>query len=91
MKKGEELACLSFDEMKLTERAEWDRKIDAVIGPYKQAQTFMVRSLTGNLKLPVYVDFDTPATKSLLLQIIFSLSFTQYFPTLPSPYIFLIF
>ena len=73
LKKGEEFACLSFDEMKLSERGQWDQKTDAVIGPYKQAQTFMVKSLTGTWKLPVYVDFDTPVTKSLLLQIIFQL------------------
>ena len=74
LKPGEELACLSFDEMKLMQRAEWDQKIDAVIGPHKQAQTFMVRSLTGKWKLPVYVDFDMPViSKSLLLQIIFQL------------------
>ena len=73
MKKGEELACLSFDEMKLVERAQWDRKIDAVIGPHKQAQVFMLRSLIGDWKLPVYVEFDTKVTKSLLLQIIFQI------------------
>ena len=80
MKPGEELACLSFDEMKLMERAEWDQKIDAVIGPHKQAQTFMVRSLTGKWKFPVYVDFDTGnIPKSLLFQIIFQLSiFDEY-------------
>merc|ERR1712020_222417 len=56
------------------EKAEWDRKIDAVIGPYKQAQTFMVRSLTGKWKFPIYVDFDVPKiSKSLLFQIIFEL------------------
>ena len=74
LKPGEEFACLSFDEMKLVERAEWDQKIDAVIGPHKQAQTFMVRSLTGKWKFPIYVDFYTPKiSKSLLLQIIFQL------------------
>lgn len=74
MKPGEELACLSFDEMKISERGEWDQKMDAVIGPHKQALTFFVRSLTGKWKLPIYVDFDMPKiSKSLLLQIIFQL------------------
>ena len=73
MKPGENLACLSFDEMKIDGRAEYDRKMDAVLGPHKQAQTFMVRSLIGKWKFPVYVDFDTPVTKSLLLQVIFQL------------------
>ena len=74
MKPGEELACLSFDEMKLHEHGDWDRKMDAVLGPNKQAQTFMVKSLTGKWKFPVYIDFDTPVIpKSLLFQIIFQL------------------
>ena len=58
LKPGEELACLAFDEMHLTEKAEWDRKMDAMLGPNKQANVFMVRSLYGKWKFPVYVDFE---------------------------------
>ena len=53
MKKGEELACLAFDEMHLTEKAEWDRKVDCMLGPNRQANVFMVRSLYGNWKFPL--------------------------------------
>ena len=58
LKPGEEFACLAFDEMKLSEKSEWDRKIDALLGPNKQANVFMIRSLTGSWKLPVYIDFE---------------------------------
>ena len=47
--------------MKVTEKAEWDRKIDAVLGPNKQVNVFMVRSLFGDWKLPVFIDVE--ATK----------------------------
>ena len=58
LKAGEELACLAFDEMHLTEKAEWDRKTDAILGPNRQANVFMIRSLYGNWKMPVYIDFE---------------------------------
>ena len=58
MKKGEELGCLAFDEMKIQEKAEWCRKMDACLGPNKQANVFMIRSLVGNWKLPIYIDFE---------------------------------
>ena len=44
--------------MHLTRKAEWDRKLDCMLGPNKQANVFMVRSLNGNWKLPVYIDFE---------------------------------
>ena len=58
LKAGEELACLAFDEMHLTEKAEWDRKTDAILGPNRQANVFMIRSIYGNWKMPVYIDFE---------------------------------
>ena len=58
LKAGDEFACLAFDEMHLTEKAEWDRKIDAVLGPNRQANVFFIRSIFGSWKMPVYVDFE---------------------------------
>ena len=33
-------------------------KTDSLLGPNKQANVFMVRSLFGNWKFPVYIDFE---------------------------------
>ena len=52
------MACLAFDEMKVVEKCEWDRKTDSLLGPNKKANVFMVRSLFGNWKFPVYIDFE---------------------------------
>ena len=70
---GENLATLSFDEMKLDEHCDLDQKIDAMLGPNSYAQQIFIQSLTGPWKLPYFVEFDVSMTKKTLFDIIHGL------------------
>ena len=70
-KPGEKLATIIFDEMKIEERACRDKKMDAVLGPDKQAQQIMVRSIGGDWKVPIQTEFDKPVTKEILFELNF--------------------
>jgi len=61
----ERLVCLSFDEIQLSQRAQFDSAREAVVGPHKHAQVVMMRPLYGTWKQPVYCQFDENMTKNI--------------------------
>ena len=69
----EKIACFSFDEIKLKEVAVYDKKLDQIVGPYAYGQKVYVRSIFGEWKFPVFVDFDTAITKFQYNDTIFQL------------------
>nr|XP_022910941.1 uncharacterized protein LOC111421979 [Onthophagus taurus] len=66
----ERLVVLSFDEMKVAEVYEYDRKYDQIIGPHSQMQVVNARALFGSWKQPIFAGFDTRMTGTLLLTLI---------------------
>ncbi|XP_067203358.1 lamin-like protein isoform X2 [Linepithema humile] len=66
----EKVTVLNFGEMKVNALYEYDRKYDEIIGPHQYMHIAMVRSLFGNWKQPVYVQFDTKMTETIIYQII---------------------
>lgn len=54
--------------MKCKSLYEYNRTLDLILGPHDQMQTLMARSLYSKFKQPIYINFDTNVTKSLLLQ-----------------------
>ena len=63
------LAVLSFDEMRLSSTPSYSPKNDCVYVA-KQAQTFVIRGLFGKWKSILYYNYDTSATRDLLLRVI---------------------
>ena len=57
----EKIVVGAFDEMNTRNRADLDMKYEQLIGPAKNVQNFMVRSLLNKRKwkFPVWLDFDT--------------------------------
>lgn len=66
----EKLCVISFDEVKVKETVEYDEKEEEVVGPHKQLQVVMVRSLYGKWKQPIWVAFDQSMTRTILFDII---------------------
>jgi hypothetical protein len=64
------LAVLSFDEMEITKRYEYDQESDRVYGPFKKLQMVIARGLFKKWKQPIFFDFDMPMKKDLLFSII---------------------
>jgi hypothetical protein len=52
--KEERLVCLSFDEMFLSQRAQYNQSSDSVVGPNKNAQVIMMRPVFGSWKQAIY-------------------------------------
>lgn len=67
------LCVLSFDEVYISNKVDFDKKEQQVVGPHKSSQTCMVRGLLSNWKQPVYYKFDQPMTKDILNEIIVAL------------------
>jgi hypothetical protein len=49
--------CLSFDEMALMQRAQYNSTLDSVMGPNKHAQVLMIRPLIGSWKQAIYFGY----------------------------------
>merc|ERR1712141_242026 len=64
-----------FDEINTQNRADLDTRFDAIVGPAKNAQNFMVRSLCSEKirKFPVWLDFDTMVNNSEYNRVIYTL------------------
>lgn len=75
---NENLVCLSFDEMKVSEKVSYDPNIDQVIGPHKMVQVVMARSIVGNWKQPIYYNFDQSMTVDLFQNIVSALYRSGY-------------
>ena len=63
------LAIIGFDEMKLSSQPSYSSKNDRVYIA-SQAQTFVARALFGKWKVILYYNYDTNATKELILHVI---------------------
>ncbi len=48
------LAVLSFDEMEITKRYEYDQESDCVYGPFKKLQMVIARGLFKKWKQPIF-------------------------------------
>ncbi|KAF0297805.1 Transposable element P transposase [Amphibalanus amphitrite] len=70
--------AILFDEMSVDTRLCYDQQRDVIVGPHKQAQVIMVRSICGAWKQPVYVAFDTAISPEILMQLILSLEEMGY-------------
>ena len=63
-------AVLSFDEMEISKRFEYDQESDRIYGPYKKLQLVVARGLFRKWKQPIFYEFDTPMKKELLFSVI---------------------
>lgn len=70
---NEKLCALKFDEMKISESAIYDSRLDAVLGPNKYVNQILVRGIFKNWSYPIYLDFDMPLSKHEYNQCIFHL------------------
>ena len=70
----ERQAILSFDEVDVKKRFEYDYINKRVYGNHKKLQTVMVRGLIGPWKQTVFFDFDTVMTKDLIKELILKCS-----------------
>jgi hypothetical protein len=64
------VVIISFDEIYLRLRIDYDRQEDQVLGPHKRANTMMVRGLYSNWKVPIWYCFDNVLSKKELFSII---------------------
>ena len=60
------IVSLMFDEVSTKADISWDATHDRVVGPHSQANVLMLRSLYGNLKVPIWAGFDTDMDKKIL-------------------------
>lgn len=67
---SERVVVLMFDEMKVTKIYEYDEKDDEILGPHNYLQVVMARGLFSSWKQPIYINFDTQISKSILLNMI---------------------
>jgi len=66
----QKVGIIGFDEMSISNLMSYYPKRDQILGPFKKVQVLSVRGLFGQWKYPVFYDFDTKMTISLLLQTI---------------------
>ena len=59
----EQIASVKFDEIKLSNLALYDARLDAISGPNNYAQTILVRSIFGSWSFPIFIDYDMALTK----------------------------
>ncbi|EFN62483.1 Transposable element P transposase, partial [Camponotus floridanus] len=74
----ERTTVLAFDEIKVFSLDEYDKQHDEILGPHKHMQVVMARGLFTNWKQPIFVNFDTKMTKSILMDIIDKLHTASY-------------
>ena len=67
---GEFCSTLIFDEVKISETAQLDTHFDMVLGPNKYVNQVMIRSITGEWKLPILCTLDTAISKAILFKLI---------------------
>lgn len=66
----QKLATLSFDEVCISNKIDFDRGEQKIYGPFKTCQCVIARGLMKNWKQPIYYDFNQNMTKNILLNII---------------------
>ena len=62
----ERIVSLMFDEVSTKADISLDATHDRVVGPHSQANVLMLRSIYGNLKVPIWAGFDTEMDKKIL-------------------------
>ena len=72
------LTVLSFDEMYIDKQYCFHKEKEQVFGPHRAVQVVMARGLCSPWKQPIYYNFDTPMTRTLLLHIIKTLYECDY-------------
>ena len=71
LKPVERLAKLAFDETKIKEVAEYDRKLDYAVMAHSQVQVISINGIIGQKFFqPIYMDFDIPVNKELYIMLI---------------------
>jgi hypothetical protein len=65
-KPHERVVVLQFDEVKIKTTHEYDVQADEILGPHSQMQVVLARGLFGKWKQPIFVDFDTNITDTIL-------------------------
>jgi hypothetical protein len=78
LNENERLCSLSFDEIYISNRLCIDQKEQQVFGIHKSCQVVMARGLCAQWKQPLFYNFDTPMTKSILMDIITMLHHAGY-------------
>ena len=66
----EKVACLAFDEVHVRSDISYNPTSDQVIGPFKEANTMMLKLMFKQLKIPIWYRFDTTLDKEELFKII---------------------
>lgn len=69
MEPWRKICSLTFDEMSLSSQFIYDKVDDCILSNSK-VQVVMIRGICDNWKQPIYFNFDTKMTKSLLFDII---------------------
>jgi hypothetical protein len=77
-KPHELLLVATFDEVMVSQKYCYDKGLDQVQGPHKNAQVMMVRPLFSQWKQPVYYDFDKSMTKGIYMDIVSKLYESGY-------------
>jgi len=72
------LCVLSFDEIYISNRIDFDKKNEQAVGPHRACQTIFVRGLLSNWKQPVFYKFDQPITEAIIKEIISQLFFADF-------------
>jgi len=67
---AERLVCITFDEVQLSPRTQYEKGRDAVVGPNNQAQVVLMRPLFGTWKQPFYFQFDEAMHKERFVEIV---------------------
>lgn len=66
------ICVLSFDEMKIKKKYNYNKVHDETLKPVSYAQVAMIRGLFGQWKQPIFYDFDCRMTEEILFKIITS-------------------
>lgn len=76
--KIENIVCLSYDEMMISNKIEFDIRNEEVIGPCKSVQVMIARSIFGGWKQPIYYRFDSNMTEGIVKEAVVRLSKAGY-------------
>lgn len=75
---NENLVCLSYDEMILSNKIEFDVKGEEIVGPCSSVQVMMARGLLGSWKQPIFYGFDNSMKKDIVLEAVQRLADAGY-------------
>jgi hypothetical protein len=70
MTEEDRLTFLSLDEMKISEEESFDKGREKVMEPHSYVQVVTARRLVGSWKQPVFYDFDTNISSTIVEEVI---------------------